>query len=308
MSGTDVGGVQKISEEDLKALGGDPTNVSDEQLEAMAAKSGDTVEHMREILGLYKKDEGQGDANAGGDAGDKLLAGKYKNEEDLDKGFQSLVEKYGKEKAYKMLEGNLGKQGADDNTDTGDNTGTKDALSTDDDAGNEGDAGDQKTDMQKFYDEFADSGELSIDSYKELADLGFDKDLVDGYIEGQAARVTMFTNSVHEVAGGEEQFDNMVEWGSQNLSKDQKVKFNDAVNSGNLELAKDVINALKYRYLRAEGTFKRGGIESSGNADGSTNQGYASVSEWQAAMRDPRYKTDPAYVADVGRKLKLSKI
>jgi hypothetical protein len=274
----------------------------DATLEAMAKKSGDTVEHMKKILGLYddQVEKPKGDES---NTGNKLFAGKYKSEGDLDKGIQNLIDKFGKEKAYKMLESQMGTDvNVSDKGDTSQNN--KDALTPE---GDNPDQTDNKIDMNKFYDEFAKSGQLSIESYKELADAGFDKGLVDSYIEGQAARVEIFTNNVYDAAGGQEQYDRMVDWGAKNLNTIQKQMFNDAVNSGNLESAKGVIDALKARFTRAEGTFKRGGIRPEGTGDSHSGEGFNSVQEMTTAMRDPRYRSDPAYVDMVKRKMKVSK-
>ena len=47
-------GVVKLTDEQIADLGhDDPTKIDDATLAAMAEKSGDTVEHMKKILGLY---------------------------------------------------------------------------------------------------------------------------------------------------------------------------------------------------------------------------------------------------------------
>ena len=104
-----IDGAVKITEEELTALNKDGVDaVDDAALQALADKSGDTVEHIKEMLNLAdgkvvdKKDD------------DTLLAGKYKTEGDLDQGIQSLIDKYGKEEAYKMLESSIGKAPAGD--------------------------------------------------------------------------------------------------------------------------------------------------------------------------------------------------
>jgi len=310
MTEVNVDGVQKLSAEDLETLKGDPTKIDDATLEAMAAKSGDTVEHMKEILGLFKdpgSDPGSDPASA---PDDKLFAGKYKTEEDLDKGIQSLIDKYGKEKAYKMLESEISNKQINDNADNGVHV---DALSTDEEkaaaekAKADAVANDQKLDMNKYFDEYSESNQLSIESYKELNDAGYDKDLVDAYIEGQRARVELFTNQVHSLAGGEEQFNAMVAWGTVNLDDAQKTIFNDAVNSGNLSKAQSVLEGLKVRYENSEGTFQRNKVEPTDNIHNSAVEGFASSAEMSTAMRDPRYRTDAAYVAKVQKRMAASK-
>ena len=41
--------------------------------------------------------------------------------------------------------------------------------------------------LDNYYNEFAEKGELSEDSYNQLASQGLSRDLVDSYIEGQSA-------------------------------------------------------------------------------------------------------------------------
>jgi len=317
MPNTNKDGVQTLTDADLEALKSDPTKIDDATLQKMAEKSGDTVAHMREVLGLY----GDGDASKNTD--ENLLAGKYKTEEDLDQGIQSLIDKYGKETTYKMLEANVGKQSNSDNADNGDNTGdNKDALSGDadddntnteatgDNSGdNASDSSGKPLDLNEFYDEYANKGALTEDSYKALEKAGFDKDVVDSYIEGQTAIKELFTNNVHSLAGGEEQFNAMVEWGTASLKDAEKSRFNDAINSGNITQATTAIEALKARYEANEGTFTRNHLSPNDTATGMTPQGYQSVQEMQRDMQDPRYRSgDAAFIKSVASKIKNSKI
>jgi len=300
-------GIKKITtNESVSDVKIDPEKYDDATIVAVAKKSGDTVEHVKQILGLYEK---KPDGTITGNDGDKLLAGKYKTEGDLDKGIKSLIDKYGKEEAYKMLESKMGSKltPADADTDKGDGSvDKKDALSIKNEKKTQN-TDQKKIDMNKYFDEYSEKNGLSIESYKELANAGFDKVLVDGFIEGQLAKVELFTNQVYNMSGGETQFNSMVEWGSKNLNNAQKEMFNNAVNSGNLEQTRAVIDALKSRYQTAEGTYKRGGITPSSSYSNDSVQGFASPAEMSVAMRDPRYRSDPAYVAEVAKKLKVSK-
>lgn len=314
----EVESVVKIDEKDIP-VSTPITNVDDATIKAMAAKSGDTEEHIRKMLGLHSdhkvvEQEKKVDDPAKA-AEDKLLAGKYKTQEDLDKGFQSLVDKYGKETAYKMLEKGLGK--ADIDASKGAVDGATDALDakTPEQIAAEADAAkaaaeSKPIDMNKYFNEFGDKGELSIESYKELQDAGFDKALVDSYIEGKQAQGELYTSKVHSLAGGEQQFNAMVEWGTKNLTPAQKTAFNSAVSSGDINQATTVLDALKARYVAAEGSFTRKTVDISSSIDSNSNvQGYQSRHEMEADMRDPRYRSgDRAFIANVQKKLAVSRI
>jgi len=243
-----------------------------------------------------------------------LLAGKYKSEEDLDKGFQSLVDKYGKEKAYKMLE--KGMSDSSQNADTKDNkiddksTQTKDVLSVDDDTGGDT-GGDDKINFEKFYTEYAENeGKLSEDSYKELNEMGFDEDTVNAFMTGQEAKSELYTLKVYEMAGSKEQWNAMIDWSTTALSSGEKTKFNDAIKSNDLGSAKVVIDALKHRYTQSQGTFKRQALESSdGDVFTAGVVGYESVEQMKRDMNDPKYKAgDQAFHKQVMAKIAASAI
>lgn len=313
--------VQKLDKNSDMPTANDGKTYTDEQLAELAEKSGDTVEHMKEMLGLYNTGDKKVDNSDNKEVDnnvdkDKLLAGKFKTTDDLNTGIQNLIDKFGAEKAYKMLESNIGKGDTDDGTkdalsDDGSGKGTNadkepDALNTDDDNNQKGQ--EETIDLAKFAEEYADNGKLSDETYKKLADAGLDKGTVDSYIAGQEAISQLYTSNVTDYAGGEEQYIAMVDWGTQNLSDAEKSKFNDAINSGNLETAKTVIDALKARYEASEGTFNRNTVTPSDNISGNAVQGYQSVQEMQKDMADPRYRAgDQAFINQVKAKIKASK-
>ena len=86
--------------------------------------------------------------------------------------------------------------------------------------------------------EFAETGELSEQTYKDLQDKGIPKDMVDAYVEGQQARATQYSNEIFSYAGGEESYKGMTEWAADNLSDSEIDAFNDAITSGNTSQAR----------------------------------------------------------------------
>lgn len=160
-------------------------------------------------------------------------------------------------------------------------------------------------DFNALSDEFLSNGTLSEDSYKALASKGFDRDLVDSYIEGQAAKADLFRAEVLLEVGGEQSYTDMVTWAAQNLSKAEIEAYDAQVDSGNLTAAKMAVAGLKARYEKANGD------EPSllnGDTGGSSAEVFRSTAELTAAMRDPRYKKDAAYRQDVERKLAKSSL
>ena len=112
-------------------------------------------------------------------------------------------------------------------------------------------------------------------------------------------------NDVKGVAGGDESYGEMMQWASDNLSETEKVAYNNAVNSTDVESIKLAVTGLKARYDSANG------IEptlAKGKASPSTEGGFRSWAEVTEAMADPRYQKDIAYQDDVKRKIQNSNL
>ena len=156
-----------------------------------------------------------------------------------------------------------------------------------------------------YSDEFMENGELSEDSYAELEAAGIPRAVVDQYIAGMEAEANMIQQQAFGLAGGEDQYAAMTEWAADNFSEAEIDAFNDAVNSGDWNTIQFAIKGLAAQY-RSEV-----GVEPSlvqGSTAGLAGDVYASVAELTAAMRDPRYETDPAYRNRVAEKLSRSSI
>jgi hypothetical protein len=280
--------------------------ITDADLGVAAEKSGDTSDHIKDML--EKADSGL-DTTPKGDK-EQLLAGKYKSNEDLDAGLNSLVEKYGKEKAYKILEGELGKTAgqdpAPDNKQTDGDALTEDktdALSDPEKAAKEAEAA-GKFDIQALNNEYQENGELSAESYKKLADAGFDQTTVDAFIEGQEAKLTLFANEVTGLVGGEQNYNTLVEWAGENLSEAEKLNFNRAIESQDMTKIPMVMDALKSRYEKVNGSVGTRTRVEAASAGNGTMGGYENKAQMTNDMRDPRYKTDAAFRKSVMDKVK----
>ena len=155
--------------------------------------------------------------------------------------------------------------------------------------------------LDKFYDEYAEKGELSETSYSELQNIGLSKEVVDAYISGQQALAEQKANSIMSTVGGKEQYTEMVNWASKNLSSEEIKAFNNTVDNGSLEQAQLAIAGVQAKYSANN---NEPNLFSGTKAD--TNVGYRSVGEMLADINDPRYTTDSAFRADVENKVKLS--
>lgn len=155
-------------------------------------------------------------------------------------------------------------------------------------------------DMAALNAEFAEKGDLSPETRAKLESDGYPKEIVDSFIAGQKAIAEKWDAKAFEFAGGKESFDKMAEWAKSNFTPADAAAYNEAVTSGDEAKLKLAVQGLKSSYEAAEG-IKPTLLQS--NLKGGDSAGFKSNAEMTAAMRDPRYKTDPAYRQSVEAKV-----
>jgi hypothetical protein len=159
--------------------------------------------------------------------------------------------------------------------------------------------------IKSYSEEFLRDGKLSDKSYAELAALGVDRSLVDAYVAGQQAIVEKQAEAIYSTVGGREAYGRMVSWASDNLSKDEIAAFNAVVSKGDLNQINLAVAGINSRMKSATHTPNLIQGKSAGK---SASSAFRSTAELVAAMKDPRYQTDPAYRADVETRLSISDI
>ena len=208
-----------------------------------------------------------------------LLAGKYKNAEDL-------------ESAYIELQKKLGQQDEDGDVDEGEAEEYEEELSEDAPAVsliNEASA--------EYY---ANDGTLSEETIAKFSEMS-SQDLVNAYLEiqannpqapTQAAEMTEAQiNSVQNAAGGEANYNRVVEWAADNLPDNQIDAFDSVVDSGNPAAINIAFQGLQAQYNDANGYEGR---MLQGKAPSNSRDVFRSQAELVAAMSDPRYESDEA--------------
>lgn len=312
----------KVTEDFDAASVAPKVEVPNSTIEKMSAESGESVESIRKKLGL--------DAVNTDQASDvTLLAGKFKSEEALNDGIRNITDKLemtpeatqkiidalGPEKAYKHFEQELGakaKPAAEKPAEKdalSDDEPEKDALSDDSTKDPEKDAEKEaaapKVEWEKLSAEYAESGTLSEESIESLSKV-VPPQFVNQYLEAIGAQQELMTMKVHDIMGGEENYDTVIEWAKTNLSASEKAKFNASLNT-TVKNAVDMATALKSRYEKANGSMSRVRIDGSETNSAALNT-YQSKEEMQRDMRDPRYRSgDPAFHAMVMRKMRYAK-
>ena len=258
----------------------------------------------------------------------QLYAGKYKSAEELEKAYGELQKKLG-EKGYEDSEtaGNSEPAESEESTEE-----TKEAEevtegyledgSVDYSAVNE-QYGDQlgnifknsNIDPWSISNHFHDNnGTISEEMNTSLENAGLSRASVDSYLAGRAVESGYNTSESSDIsdatvseikkfAGGEESYNNMVQWASENFEPGAIEAFDNIVNTGSVDAIKLAVNGLKAQYQNAVG-FE--GTMVTGKAPVQQKDVYRSQAELVAAMSDKRYDNDPAYRQDVIAKLERS--
>lgn len=158
-------------------------------------------------------------------------------------------------------------------------------------------------DMDALRTEFNANGDLSAETYAKFKAAGIPEEIVKGYIEGQKAVASQYEVSVKSVAEG--QFDTMAAWAATNLTPAELTAYNKAVDSGDADIAKLAVAGVYQKFVAANG--KDPALVNGSNSDGKGDV-FESTRQVTEAMRDKRYKTDPAFRKAVQDKLARSSV
>ena len=157
--------------------------------------------------------------------------------------------------------------------------------------------------MDKFYSEYQDKGELSQNSYDELGKMGLDKNLVDGYIAGQEAIANTEVQAVHNLVGGTDNYNKVIEYAKGNLNEAEQNAFNETLETGSIEQVKFAV----------QGIASRAGVNAeqpqtmiNGDSIETNSDIFESSAQVIDAMNDPRYAKDPAFRKLVEEKIARS--
>ena len=230
---------------------------------------------------------------------EQLLAGKYKNAEDL-------------EKAYVELQKKLGETGDE----TSETTGDTDAVDTEETSEETKEATEDSPAValinEASAEYYANDNTLSPETIEKFQSMS-SQDLVNAYLQlqqGQPAQqqtsVEMTdadVNSIKNSVGGEGEYGKLVGWAGENLDKGSIDAFDSIVETGNTQAIKLALSGLKSQYDSANGYEGR---MLQGKAPKTSADVFRSQAEVVAAMSDSRYDDDPAYRQDLIAKLDRS--
>ena len=216
------------------------------------------------------------------EAQDNLLAGKYKNAEELEKGYLELQQKLNSKEEPAQEE-------------------------QEEQAEEEGEV--ESTILDQLWEEAtSEKGEFTQETLDELGKMNVEE-LAQMHLEyrnsvqGQQPEGKDFSEAdikeLKGIVGGEQNYSNMIDWAQKSLNE-QEVKMFDAVmERGDPLAAFFAVRSLAYAYNDAIGY---DGNMVQGKAPRQSNDQFRSQQEVVRAMADPRYEEDPAYRRDIMEK------
>jgi len=224
---------------------------------------------------------------------DSLLAGKYKNAEEL-------------ESAYIELQKKLG---GDDGIQEGEKTEEVTEEPEEDNPA-------MSLISEASAEYYANENSLTDETIEKFSAMS-SKELVNAYVqslknapapEAASAEVDMTDAQINQVqnsVGGEKQYNQVVTWAGENLPQSKLDAFDNLVSTGNTGAIELAVAGLKAQYDNANGYEGRTlqGKPAKANADT-----FRSQAELVQAMADERYDKDPAYRQDVIEKLNRSDV
>ena len=257
-----------------------------------------------------------------------LLAGKYRTAEELEKAYGELERKLGEKgnqdsettNETEVQESNEVSQKEKETSEDSQDFYLEDGKVNYDSVNRE--YGEQLGDIFKnsevdpwaiskhFHDN---NGTITEDMYSQLESAGLARQTIDAYLDGRRAEsgyanedlTNRQIDSVRDSVGGKSEYDKIVGWAGQNLSKEDIESFDTLISSGNVGAIKLAVSGLKTQYEAANGYE---GNMYTGKAPQTSSDVFRSQQELVAAMSDPRYDEDPAYRQDVIEKLDRSDV
>jgi hypothetical protein len=223
----------------------------------------------------------------------ELLAGKYRNAEELEAAYLELQRKLGDNKPDKE---EVETEVEDDGPDDYESTPAVGLI------------------QEASAEYYQNGGQLSPETLEKFSEMS-SRDLVEAYMQLQAQQPQQQydapdlsqaeVNVVQNAVGGEAAYKNLVGWAAENLPSDYIDAFDSVVESGNLQAIQLAVAGLRAEYENAVGYEGR---LLTGKAANQTVDVFRSQAEVVRAMNDPRYDSDPAYRQDVFDKLERSSI
>ena len=230
---------------------------------------------------------------------EQVLAGKYKNAEELEKAYIELEKKLGEKSEPSSQEESSDEPQAEEKSDTEDKPNDVNDFTV----------------LEDLYEQASsEKGEISKEMIDKLTGMS-KQDILQSFLQFRADAESKYqpitqlsdkdVKELKGIVGGDANYSNMLKWAQANLQDQEIQMFDSVMERGDVASAFFAINSLAQRYNDRVGYE---GKMLTGNAPKNSGDTYRSQAEMVAAMSDPKYDKDPAYRRDVMEKVARSDI
>jgi hypothetical protein len=228
-----------------------------------------------------------------GEEENELLAGKYRNAEDLEEAYLELQKKLGSD---------------DDEVEDTTLDEDEDEIEYD-----EAVVAGIETIQEASEEYYANEGQISEETLEKFDGMSA-RDLVEAYraiqentdpSDSYPDLTDSEMSTVYNSVGGEEEYGKLTSWAADNMDDSALDAFNSIIDQGNPTAIQIAVAGMKAEYDNQEGYEGR---MLTGKAAQNSRDGFRSQAEVVQAMSDPRYDRDPAYRQDLYDKLERSNV
>ena len=230
---------------------------------------------------------------------EQVLAGKYKNAEELEKAYIELEKKLGEKSEPSSQEESSVEPQAEEKSDTEDKPNDVNDFTV----------------LEDLYEQASsEKGEISKEMIDKLTGMS-KQDILQSFLQFRADAESKYqpitqlsdkdVKELKGIVGGDANYSNMLKWAQANLQDQEIQMFDSVMERGDVASAFFAINSLAQIYNYRVGYE---GKMLTGNAPKNSGDTYRSQAEMVAAMSDPKYDKDPAYRRDVMEKVARSDI
>lgn len=164
-------------------------------------------------------------------------------------------------------------------------------------------------DLDKLREAYSETGEIPAEDkekiIEQLKPLGVGEEALDLYLQAEKAKADKATQDIYEIVGGQEAYQERIEWARENLSPDEIQAFDAVANSGDTGQIKLAVRGLEAQYVAANGSAPSTHLAGRRAASSSVKP-FESQEEATAAVRNPEYQNNPAYRREVSQRLAAS--
>ena len=228
---------------------------------------------------------------------EQMLAGKYKNAQELENAYIELEKKLGEKSEPTSTEESSDEPEAEAKTDTDEKKESPDGYAF----------------LEDLYEQASsEKGEISKEMLSKLDGMS-KQDIIQNFLQFRADAQSKYqpipdlskqdVTELKGIVGGDQNYSNMLQWAQTNLTEQEIGMFDAVMGSGDINAAFFAVNSLASRYNDRVGY---DGKMLTGNAPKGSQDTYRSQAEMVAAMSDPKYDKDPAYRRDVMEKVARS--